>query len=55
MKNNNLYINLQTVDVNEKPTACEIIRSILGYAADFVGCALLFVFMYIIIVFASAF
>ena len=55
MKNSNLYINLQTVDANRKPTACEIIRTILWYAAQFVGCALVFAIMYIIIIFASAF
>ena len=55
MKNSNHYINLQTVDVSRKPTTCEIIRNILWYAAQFVGCVLVFAIMYIVIIFASAF
>lgn len=55
MKNNNLYINLQPIDINEKLTACEIIRTILWYIAQFIGAISVFAIMYIFVLFAGAF
>ena len=54
MKNNNKYINLQPIDINRKPTNCEIIRTILWYIAEFICCASIFAIMYILVLFAGA-
>lgn len=53
MKNASYYI--QPVNVNDKPTACEIIRNILWYIAQFAGAVLVFAMMYVIIIIASVF
>ena len=50
MKNVSYYI--QPVNVNKKPTTCEIIRNILWYIAQLTGCIAVFAIMYIIIIVA---
>lgn len=52
MKNASYYI--QPVNVNRKPTMCEIIRSILWYIAQLAGGIAVFAIMYVIVIIAYA-